>query len=376
MYKLFFIIFIFLLSSCSPHQQETKEAIRDHSGIVTLTAEQVANAGIVTDSVSYRSMNTELHVNGVVDVPPQNIVSISFPLGGYLKSTELLPGMHVNKGQVIARVEDPALVQIQQDYLVAIARMQYLEQEYQRQKLLNEQEVSATKIFQQTRAEYATQKILVKGLSEKLRLISIRPESLHEENISRSVAVYSPISGFVSKVNVNIGKYVNPADVLFELINPDDLHATLTVFEKDLTAVHPRQKVKVSFVENPENEYECEVLLVTKNVDDNRSALVHCHFETQPKQLLPGMFLNARIMVKDATVLAVPEAAVVRYGASEYIFESLGGNKFKRIEVKTGMLQDGLIAIRQDNMDLEGKIIVVKNTYSILSQMMNIADES
>jgi hypothetical protein len=38
----------------------------------------------------------------------------------------------------------------------------------------------------------------------------------------------------VSKVNVNIGKYVNPSDVLFELINPDDIHLNLKVYEKIL----------------------------------------------------------------------------------------------------------------------------------------------
>ena len=52
------------------------------------------------------------------------------------------------------------------------------------------------------------------------------------KNISKSVNIYSPIDGFVSKVNVNIGKYVNPADILFELINPDDIHLNLKVFEK------------------------------------------------------------------------------------------------------------------------------------------------
>lgn len=103
-----------------------------------------------------------------------------------------------------------------------------------------------------------------KGLSERLRLININPDKLNEETISRSVPIYSPINGFVSAVNVNIGKYVNPSDILFELINPDDIHASLVVFEKDLPAVLPKQKVKVSFVEDPKTEYDCEVLLVTK----------------------------------------------------------------------------------------------------------------
>ena len=136
------------------------------------------------------------------------MVSVSFPLGGYLKSTDLLPGMHVSKGQVIAWIEDPVLVQLQQDYLVAGARLQYLEKEYERQKLLHENDINAAKVFQQAQADYNAQKIMRKGMSERLRLINIDPDKLNEEKISGSVAIYSPINGFVSRVNVNIGKYV------------------------------------------------------------------------------------------------------------------------------------------------------------------------
>jgi len=375
MRKLFFIITVLVVASCSSNKQPQQQEVNEPADRINLTDEQVKNAGIRVGSVEKQTMNAELKVNGVVDVPPQNMVSVSFPLGGYLKSTDLLPGMHVNRGQVIARIEDPALVQIQQDYLVGLAKLKYLEKEYERQKLLNENEVNAAKVFQQTEADFTSQKILVKGMSEKLRLINIDPEKLDENSISRSVAMYSPINGYVSKVNVNIGKYVNPADVLFELINPGDLHAALTVFEKNIPAVRTGQKVMVSFVDDPGVEYECEVLLVTKNVDDDRSALVHCHFEKQPGHLLPGMFLNARIMVDHADVLSVPEEAVVRYGETEYVFEAEADHGFRMLAVTTGMRQNGMVAIQAVNMELEGKSIVVKNAYSILSQLMNRPEE-
>jgi cobalt-zinc-cadmium efflux system membrane fusion protein len=189
------------------------------------------------------------------------------------------------------------------------------------------------------------------------------------------VPLYSPINGFVSKVNVNIGKYVNASDVLFELINPADIHAALTVFEKDLGKVKPKQKVMVTFVDDPSTEYECEVILVTKNVDDNRSALVHCHFEEQPKQLLPGMFINARIKVSNAQVTAVPEAAVVRYGNNEFVVEYRGNNSFHLLPVQTGMKEDGMVEIISEDNDLTGKTVIIKNAYAVLSQMKNAGEE-
>lgn len=373
MKNLFIYIAVLLLSaSCSSAEEKAieKEETADVSS-VTLTDAQIKNAGIETGPVQSQRLNTVLKVNGVVDVPPQNIVSVSFPLGGYLKNTTLLPGMHVNRGQVIGIIEDQGLVQLQQDYLMAQARLHFLQQEYERQKELSEEQVSAAKTFQQVQADHAAQKVLVKGLAEKLRLIHVNPASLSENNISRSVPIYSPINGFVSKVNVNIGKFVNATDVLFELINPDDIHAALTVFEKDMAKIQVDQLVKVSFVDEPDKEYDCEVILVTRNVDANRSGIIHCHFKTRPKNLLPGMFLNASIHLGNVPSQTVPEEAVVRYGNQQYIVQATGKNAFQLVSVETGIRENDRVAVSATNSELKGMQVVTKNAYAVLGKMKN-----
>lgn len=377
MQKLLFYILVFsILSSCkqSP-EKEPVAAEAANTNAVTLTDAQVKNAGIETGAVQQQNLNTVLKVNGVVDVPPQNIVSISFPLGGYLKTTQLLPGMHVNKGQVIGVIEDQALVQLQQDYLVAAARLNYLQQEYDRQKELSAEQVSAAKTFQQAQADFTSQKVLVKGLAEKLRLVNINPATLNENKISRSVPLYSPINGFVSKVNVNIGKFVNATDVLFELINPDDMHASLTVFEKDMPKVKVGQLVKVSFVDDPSREYSCEVILVTRNVDDNRSGTIHCHFLNRPQNLLPGMFLNASIHIENLPALTVPEEAVVRYGNQQYVVQVTGKNNYQLVNVETGIKENERVAVTGKSAELAGMQIVTKNAYAVLGKMKNAPEE-
>lgn len=371
------MIFCMLLAACGQQKAETEkpEEHEEEASSVTLTEAQVQQAGIMTAPVKKQLINTVLKVNGVVDVPPQNIVSVSFPLGGYLKHTKLLPGMHVNKGEVIGTIEDQALVQLQQDYLVAVARLTYLQQEYDRQKELNEQKVSADKVFQQATADFSAQKVLVKGLGEKLRLIAIDPSKLEENKISRSVPVYSPINGFVSKVNVNIGKFVSPTDVLFELINPEDMHAALTIFEKDMPKVRVGQAVSVSFIDDPRIEYACEIILVTRNVDDNRSGVAHCHFETMPKNLLPGMFLNGSIRISNAEAMTVPDEAIVRYAGKLYVLHESGARTYELVEVETGVRENGVTEITGRSMNLQDKPIVVKNAYAILGTMKSTGEE-
>ena len=106
------------------------------------------------------------------------------PLGGYLKSTHLLPGMYVKKGEVIATMEDQQYIQLQEAYLVTKSNLEYAASEYNRQKELYETKSSSEKVFQQARMEYDNQKIALRALAEKMELIHLNPEKLTENNIS------------------------------------------------------------------------------------------------------------------------------------------------------------------------------------------------
>ena len=189
------------------------------------------------------------------------------------------------------------------------------------------------------------------------------------------VSIPSPINGFVSKVNVNIGKYVQPQDVLFELINPTDLHAALTVFEKDLNKIKQGQKVEIYFVDEPDKKYEAEVILVTKNIDENRSGIIHCHFENLPGNLKPGMYINATVNLSNSIVKALPEEAVVRYENKEWVFIETGKNRFESVPVKTGKRNNGWIEIISTSDSLINKQVVIKNAFAVLSAMKNVAED-
>jgi membrane fusion protein, heavy metal efflux system len=378
MYKYIFIItssLLIITTGCSSKKPaETAEAPVEGPVSIKFTADQLKNTGIESGIITKQLVTETVRLNGMVDVPPQNIVSVSFPLGGYLKNTKLLPGMHVNKGESIGVIEDQALVQLQQDYLMAKNRLNVTQLEYERQKSLNETKTAADKVFQQAEAEYESNRLQVLGLAEKLRLININPDKLNGQTISRMVNIPSPINGFVSRVNVNIGKYVQPQDVLFELINPSDIHAALTVFEKDLNKIKQGQKVDVSFVDEPEKIYETEVILITKSIDENRSGVVHCHFEKMPPDLKPGMFITATLHMAADSALALPEDAVVRTDNKNYIFLQNEGS-YEPLEVKTGTRHNGWVEIISDDTRLKSTPVVTKNAFAVLSKWKNVAEE-
>jgi len=366
---------VLLLASCgSSKTEEQKPVSQTNENIVTLSDAQLKNAGIQTGKLEQQSISSVLKVNGKIDVPPQNMVSISVPLGGYLKSTKLLPGMHISKGEILAVMEDQQYIQLQQDYLTAKAQFSFNESEYNRQKELNQSKATSDKVFEQTKAAYQTQNILIKSLEEKLKLIGLSPDKLTANNITRSINIYSPINGFVSAVDVNIGKYVNPSDVLFELVNPADIHLALTIFEKDLDKLFIGQKLIAYTNSQPDKKYPCEIILISKNFSDERSAEVHCHFEQYDKTLLPGMFMNADIEIKSSNVKALPDDALVRFENKQYVFVAKDSNHFEMAVVKTGNSENGFTEILIDEK-LVNETFVLKGAYNLLMKVKNTVDE-
>lgn len=371
-----YILPLLLLAACS-RQPETQQAAAEKApaeSTVTFTEVQWKNAGIATGQVEKRSLTSVLKVNGTVDVPPQNLVSVSFPLGGYLASTDLLPGMKIKKGQVIAVMEDQSYVQLQQDYLVAASQLELLRKEAERQRTLNVTKSSSDKVFEQSQADYYAQQVNVRALKEKLLLIGIRPENLNENRISRSVPVLSPIDGYVSQVLVNVGKYVEPADVMFELVNPSDLHLALTVFEKDLPFIQPGQKVIAATTANPDIRFEAEVILVGRNVTEHSATTVHCHFRNKDEGLFPGMSVTAGIGITKADAPAVPQDGLVRWKENEYVFVSSGEKQFRMVRVQTGIVHEGWVEITGSDEPLEGKTIISRNAWSALMMLENKAE--
>jgi cobalt-zinc-cadmium efflux system membrane fusion protein len=372
--KKYFIVTIVLLSfaACNNKTEEVKTEQAISENAVELTEAQLKNAKLETGKIQKRPISSLLKVNGKIDVPPQNMVSISAPLGGYLKSTKLLEGMHISKGEVIATMEDQQYIQLQQDYLTAKAHLISGEKEYNRQKDLNESKASSDKVFENALAEFTSQKIMVKALSEKLKLIGVNLENLNETNISKSINIVSPIDGYVSTVKMNIGKYASPTDVLFELVNPADIHLALTVFEKDVNKLFIGQKITAYNNSAEPKKYKCEIILIGQDISNERSVTVHCHFLEYDKALIPGMFMNAEVEVSTNDAFVVPDEAVVMFEGKQYVFMEAGDKKFEMQEVSTHNNENGFTqVVFADSQNIESRIFVLKGAYNLLMKMKN-----
>ncbi|MBU6169640.1 MAG: efflux RND transporter periplasmic adaptor subunit [Bacteroidetes bacterium] len=375
-YNLLILIPVILFSCESDKQDLSEQTQESLENKVILTPEQLKNSNIETGVLVKKDISSRLKLNGIIDVPPQNLFSVSVPLGGYLQSTHLLEGLQVKKGEIIATIEDQQYIQLQQDYLTARIRYAAVEKEFLRQKELNENKAGSDKVFENAQADYLSQKVLVRSLAEKLKLIGINPEKLNENTISRRINLLSPINGYVSKVKTNIGRYVTPTDILFELVNPADIHLALTVFEKDINLLSNGQKLVAFTNSEPDKRYPANIILIGRDITDDGVVTVHCHFEKYDSALIPGMYMNAELETTVKSGFVIPDEGMVRFEGKHYLYEVTADKSYEMREVLPHGNEGGHTLITfPDNSRPAGRTFVTKGAYTLLMKMKNMEEE-
>jgi membrane fusion protein, heavy metal efflux system len=361
---------------------ETKVAEVLPEDIVELRADQIILAKVEFGNVEMRSLGNILKVNGIVSVAPQNFATVCMPLGGFIKNTTLVTGSAVNKGQTLAVIENQDFIDIQQSYLEAKNKLLFAEADFKRHTDLYKDDVYSVQNVQQVTVEYRNLTALVKSLEQKLLLIGINPVNLREDNISSAVNVVSPIKGFLKSVNVNIGKYVSPTDVLFEIVNSDKLFLELTLFEKNADKAAAGQRVTF-FINNEKEVHEAIVSQIGKSFSEDKTFRVYASVTSSCKNLLPGMYVSAFIQESDNKVTALPSDAIVSFDDKEYIFvyekekEEAGVpfTEYKMIEVVKGVSESGYTEIKfPEGFNYGTAKVVTKGAYILLSAKKNAGE--
>jgi cobalt-zinc-cadmium efflux system membrane fusion protein len=293
-----------------------------------------------------------------------------------------MPGSSVGKGQTLVVVENQEFVDIQQNYLEAKNKFEFAESEFKRHSELYKDDVYSQQNVQQVTAEYKNLKAQVKALEQKLALIGINPANLHEDDISLSITLVSPIAGYVKTVNVNLGKFVTSTDVLFEIENSDKLLLQLTLFEKDADKVAKGQRIRF-FINNETEQHEAVIYQTGKSVNADRTYTVYASVTGKCKNVLPGMYVNAIIETSGNKVIALPSDAVVSFDDKDYVFvfeknkEESGKSftEYRMIEVHKGVSDSGYTEIAlPEGFDIKTAKVVINGAYNLLSAKKNAGE--
>ncbi|MGJ8743675.1 efflux RND transporter periplasmic adaptor subunit [Polaribacter sp.] len=351
---------------------ETKEAHSDEEEVL-LSQKQFETLKMKIDTIALRNLVGYVEANGALEVPPQNEATITSVVGANVVSINVIEGDKVNKGQVVAYLSHPNIIKMQTDYLNAVSNSNFLKKNYQRQQKLYNAGVGSGANFQKAEAEYDASKAMANGLEAQLKLLNINTSLVKNGTIAQSISLRSPIEGFVQKVEVKTGQYVEPQTEIFEIVNTHHVHADLMVFEKDVYKVKKGQKVIFNLQSNTDEDLTAEIYSVSKTFEDNPKALhVHAEIENKKGNLIPGMYIKGKIQVNNKVTKALPESAIIKDGDRFFVFSVKKENNdwsFSPIEVILGTKDNNWIEVKFINQTEKNIKIAYNNAYYLMAEM-------
>lgn len=367
------VLALILMTSCGKKEDgiEVSEAPIE-STEVQLTEEQFQTMKMEWGELHTGEFSEEIQVQGTVQIPVEGMREITTYFGGYVQDLKLIEGQEVRKGQVLFTLENPEFLRLQQDYLETKSQLAYLKAEWERQKTLAQEQISAQKNFLKAAADYEATLAKTQSLKKQLALILIDGETLTPANMRSKISITSPIAGFVEEVLAVPGQFLPAAAKALTLMSMEHVHVELVLFEKDASKVHMGQVVEFTSPDRPDEVIKAKIKVVGKSINAQRQINVHADLidEKEEARLTPGMFLQARIQLDPQQSLAVPEESIIEVGEEHYILvqksKSAGAFTLQKIKVIPGAKGKHNRAIATEVALDSTAVVLVKGGFNLL----------
>ena len=344
-------------------------------GEIHLTQAQIETMNIQFGGFSQIKINDFVSATGTLGLPPNALTSVSAKASGFVKnSKKYVEGSYVKKGVIMAYLENPEFIQHQREYLETAAELTFSRQELARQKTLVESNAGVEKNLQKLQAEVSMKTATLKGIGKQLAYLGINVSDLTPDNIVERIAIISPMAGYITSIKMHDGMYVTPELELMEIVNENHLHLELDVFENDIARVKEEQVISYTVPALGNKVYEGEVHIIGKEFNTgNKTVRIHGHLEKERPRFIKDLFVEAKIWLTDQTVQALPEKAVIKDGASSYIYvadNQEGGEevKFEKVMVVPGVTDKGFTAVKLIGEIPEGMRIVTEGAFFVYAQ--------
>ena len=351
------------------NQMEASATISEE---IEVTESQFKIAKMELGKLVDKTFPTVIRATGQIEIPSKNKTKVSAYAGGYVSNINLVEGQTVRKGQVLFTLENPEFVQMQQDYLEAKEQLTYLYSDYERQKTLANENVSARKNFLKAESDYRVTMTKMEGMKKRLSLLRINTDNISVQNLVSSISILAPENGYVMSVLAQKGMFLNPTDVAVELLNTNDVQIILNVFEKDILKVKKGQLISFKIPDASTKTYEAKVNRIGKVVDEDKRIVKVYGQLTNAKDksvLVAGMYLDAGIMLQNNAAKGLPETAIIGAEGQNFVLiqtSKRGGNyTFEKRAVKIGEHKDDFVEILNSER-FENKSILINGGFNLI----------
>ena len=283
----------------------------------------------------------KLQVPSRVEVDEERLVRVGSYVTGRIIDLYVTLGDSVNVGAPLARITSPELTQAQLAYLRAFSRSVLTQKAAERAHHLLAADVIAVAEVERRESELEVARAELEAAKDQLRLLGVDSAVLKElskqGHILPSVTINATRSGIVIARNVIVGQVVQPADELFGVADLSSVWVVGDVPEQIARDVRIGQHVEIHVPALGDINFDGLIIFVADTVDPmTRTVMVRTMVENPQRKLKPDMLANMHVTDTLHKSLVVPETAVVREANRDYVFLSLGDNRFLRVPVELG----------------------------------------
>lgn len=357
------------------HAHEQAGGHEAHEETIELTETQMKTIGLELGDFSNIKITDFVKANGILDLPPSSTATVHALQEGFIAHlNEYIIGSYIKKGAVLATLQHPNYVEQQQRFLEITYELEWLELEVQRQKVLSDANGNALKTYQKAQSDLKIKKTQRDGLAQQLKYLGVNMNELKSGTITPTIRIVAPISGYIAEAHAHQGMFVKPEMELFQIIDNDHIHLELDIFERDLAKIKKGQEISFTLPALGDKEYQADVHLISKSFNnENKTVRVHGHIKGQSPQLIRGLYADAKVWLNDATVKALPEAAIMRGEGKAFIYikyyQKGKTTTFKQIPVSLGEKDKGMIEVELLEDIRDDAEIVMKGAFYLYAEL-------
>jgi membrane fusion protein, copper/silver efflux system len=294
-------------------------------GVVTVAPGRLQLLGVRTAPVEKRAaVARTVRATGTLAFDERRLAVVTTKVEGWIEQLDVAAtGEAVKRGQVLAWFYSPLLVSAEEEYLLAASMP----------------------------ASHGGGSLAAAAL-QRLRALDVPEEEIarlrRTGKATRRIAIRAPTDGVVTDKPVVAGTRVMPGEALYKLADLTRIWLLADVQESDLGLIRPGQTARASMVAFPGRSFDGKVDFIYPTLSsDTRTAKVRIVMPNPDLALRAAMYASVEIEVpaSSATVLAVPDSAVIDSGSRQVVLVEKGEGRFAPRAVKLGARGGGFVEV-------------------------------
>lgn len=290
---------------------------------IVMEASQQQALGIKSGTIEPVKSAWETPYPAKVVVPNSQLRVVSAPLGGLLKSLRVAEGETVKKGQTLAVLHSPQLLEQQSAYLVALTDLNLAATEKNRDAQLAKEGIIAKRRFLESSAKYTQLATRLEQYRQALKLSGMSNTGIanlkRTRKLSPTLSVHAPLSGVVLEQMATAGSQLNALDPVYKVGHLKPLWLEVHVPLDQLGTIGKGTEVR-----STSPQVVGKVITVGRMVHgEDQGVLIRAEIKQDTEQLRPGQFVQAQIAQTSSNnkmTYRIPRSALVRNEGKTWVF--------------------------------------------------------